>query len=172
MLHNGDAMKELNETTPQTLQDLGFGGGIALWAIRACVAGRVNCCTLVDGYERAFGANGAQILSQLQMYARFLGSHGNRRIGLGCSGCGAITHDEMSIIAVLAAGQNHAFDSARAHLSWLLASSPTEEQVQLVMDIGDGFAKHGIIIDSPEISVSPARAPKKTTYWTGPAGNA
>ncbi|MEO0612456.1 MAG: hypothetical protein AAFY83_03965 [Pseudomonadota bacterium] len=136
------------------LPDLGIGGSMALWGFRASAAGQSQCCAIVSGYERAFENQSDDVLALMLDYARMLGNDGNRRIGLGCSGCGSLTADELSIVAVLASAQLDADAATIAHLTWLMGGRPKADQMELVKNLALHFLHAGLVIQLPEISLS------------------
>ncbi|MEM1192399.1 MAG: hypothetical protein AAGH42_03290 [Pseudomonadota bacterium] len=147
--------------------DLGFAGALALWGFRASAAGQSQCCAIVAGYERAFGRQSDDVLALMLDYAQILGNEGRRRIGLGRSGCGGITADELSIVATLASAQLSGQAATTAHLTWLLGKSPNPDHVSLVYALGQHFLRAGLVIALPDISVSdPAQEPETEAQIT------
>jgi len=154
------------------LPDLGIGGGLALWGFRACAADQTQCCAVVAGYERAFGEHSDEVLAHMTDFVYVIGNEGRRRIGLGCSGCGGLTADELSIVATLASAQVGRVDACAAHLTWLLGKKPGEKQLSIPIKLATLFLRNAMIIDLPDISLSDWSAKRSVETSFLQAGNA
>lgn len=132
------------------LPDLGKGSGIVIWGFRACAMGGAGCCTIVRGFEHAFGTSGAPLLGHMLALARFIGHDGRRKVSLAMPGCARITRDELSLLTVFAAAQMQDDALRDAHLTWLTACSPDQTITGLVDQIAGAFACHGYDIILPE----------------------
>lgn len=143
-----------------TIPQLGCGAGYALWAFLAAAIGHFDCPALVRGFDRLFESRSVEARDALYHFARAIGSHGNRRIGLGQPGCCGVTSDEMSIVAVLAAAQTK--DGARrdAHLLWLLGHRDVQNAAANANAVGAAFKSGGLMIDQPPIQLYEPQAAK------------
>ena len=140
------------------LPELGKGSGLAIWGFRACAMGGAGCCTIVRGFEHAFGGDGPPMLGHMLALARFIGHDGRRKVSLAMPGCARITRDELSILTVFAAAQMHDDALRDAHLTWLTARSPDHATADLVDSLAGAFARHGYDIALPQPVMSrPAR---------------
>ena len=143
-----------------SISQLGCGAGYALWGFRAAAIGHLDCCALTRGYDSAFGAESAPARGAVLVFARVVGSVGNRRITLGAPGCGGATCDELSIIAVLAAAQNKDPELRDAHLLWLRARRGCKTAGAAADAVATRFTSAGLIINAPPIELFDPRKAK------------
>ena len=136
-----------------SISQLGCGAGYALWGFRAAAIGHLDCCALTRGYDGAFGAESASTRGAVLVFARIIGSVGRRRIMLGAPGCGGVTCDELSIIAVLAAAQARQPERRDAHLLWLLARRGCETASAAADAVALRFTSAGLAIKAPPIEL-------------------
>lgn len=139
------------------ISQLGCGAGYALWGFRAAAVGHVDCPALASGYDNVFGAQGAAARGAVLVFARIIGSAGNRRISLGAPGCCGVTSDELSVVAVLAAAQEEDADRRDAHLLWLLARRDRKAAGAAADAAAARFAAAGLTIKSPPIELYDAQ---------------
>ena len=136
-----------------TIPQLGCGAGYALWAFRAAAIGRIDCPALVSGFDRLFEERSAEALGALLRFTRAIGTDGRRRIGLGHPGCCAVTSDELSVVAVLAAAQKQEDERRDAHLLWLLGRRDVRSAATTADAVGGAFKSIGLGIDQPPIQL-------------------
>lgn len=152
-------MRSNNFLEDTYLPELGLGAGIAIWGFRACAMGGAGCCTIIRGFERAFGADGAPLLGEMLALARFIGHDGRRKVSLAMPGCARITRDELSLLTVFSAAQMQDEALRDAHLTWLTARSPCTAVCSLTDHIAKSFALHGYDITLPRaVPVRPQRS--------------
>ncbi len=137
-----------------TLEDLGFGAGMALWGFRACAMGCSRCKTLAEGYHRTLQDDGGAALIALARLAREIGKNGSRKVILMPTGYIQITADELSLIAALAAAQDADEALCKAHLTWILASTQTDFALSYATSFSTAFARRGLEIRTPDINLS------------------
>lgn len=140
---------------PLTLPQLGFGAGFALWGFRACAAGRGGCAALIRGYQNTLGHDGLAALDALLTLAQTLGFGGRRKVSLGAPGLLHPTHDEMTLVAALAAAQSGEPAGRDAALRWLFAGEPPLEAAIAADALGAVFTCHGLEIETPELQLGP-----------------
>lgn len=143
-----------------SISHLSCGAGYALWGFRAAAIGHLDCCALTRGYDSAFGAQSAPARSAVLVFARIIGSVGKRRIMLGAPGCGGVTCDELSIIAVLAAAQAREPERRDAHMLWLLARRGCETAGAAADAVATRFTAAGLVINAPPIELYDPRKAK------------
>lgn len=154
-----------------TLPDLGVGGAFALWGFRAAAIGHADCPALQSGFDRSFGEDAAPALHAICRLVKSLGMDGRRRILLSRPGCCAVTHDEMSIVAMLSAAQTGDGVRREAHLCWLMGKGCNFEAAAVATRIGEYFRGAGMVIDAPAIAIeTPAPARWNVTHHV--VGNA
>ncbi|MEM9169766.1 MAG: hypothetical protein AAGC56_08935 [Pseudomonadota bacterium] len=153
-----------NAAEPLTLNEIGIGAGHAVWGFRASVVSRTDCPTLIKGFENILFAYGRPAIHALAMMAQTLGSQGRRKLGVACPGCGYVTADELSIVALLAALQRDDDALANAHLSWLMGGRGEAEAKTAASRIAALFAAGSIAIDAPPIEISTPTKP--LPEWT------
>ena len=143
-----------------TMPQLGGGAGYALWAFRAAAIGHFDCPALVRGFDRLFEEKSVTARGALLNFARAIGSHGHRRIGLAEPGCCGVTSDELSIVAVLAAAQKQDAERRDAHLLWLLGRRDFRIAATTADTVGVAFESIGLSIDQPPIQLYESEAAK------------
>ncbi|WP_084395580.1 hypothetical protein [Henriciella aquimarina] len=167
-------MRDSTFVTDTCLPELGRGAGLAIWGFRACAIGGAGCCTIVRGFERAFGdETGPPLLGNLLALARFIGHDGRRKVSLAVPGCVRITRDELSLLTVFAASQMQDEALRDAHLTWLTACSPDETLTGLADQIAMSFAHHGYDIHLPQTSgARPVQMARPGTLYALEGGRA
>lgn len=157
----------------ETITALGFGGGFALWGIRAIVSGKGKCCRLNAGFDRAFAIDnvmdktlatqtnrraGCFAMNAMKSFCYQLGTLGRREIVISSPGTMGVTADELSIVSILAGGQAGDKDRCEAHLCWLLATNETQLAYRAAQTYGELCNHAGIEIKGAEsISDCPGR---------------
>lgn len=129
------------------LPDLGKGPALFLMAFRGLAFGQSECRCLNRVYESHFGASGARVLAEIQALVRILGSAGRRRIKLTQPGRARVTHDEMSLLYMLNAGQQEHVTLRDSHLQWLLGCGGAQTGVAEIMAIAAWFEVFGLPFD-------------------------
>ncbi|MEM1192142.1 MAG: hypothetical protein AAGH42_01970 [Pseudomonadota bacterium] len=147
-----DPITRPNDLT--TLLDLGLGGGHAVWGFRAAIVNHTDCATLIHGFENIMSAYGRPALHSLSLLAQVLGAKGNRQLSLACPGCGVVTADEMSIVAVLAAEQVGDDAESDAYLAWLMAGRGEREAKEAAHRVASIFSAAHVPIDTPPIEIT------------------
>ena len=152
------------------LPDLGTGSSLAIWGFRACAMGGAGCCTIVRGFDDAFGEDGGPVLGNVLALARFIGHEGRRKVSLAMPGCARITRDELSLLTAFAAAQMQDESLRDAHLTWLTARSPNQAVSCITDYIAMAFARHGHDIRLPQ--QPPQVAPRAGTIRAIAGGRA
>ena len=141
------------------LPELGRGSGLAIWGFRACAMSGAGCCTIVRGFQHAFGKDGAPLLGQMLALARCIGHDGRRKVSLAMPGCARVTRDELSLLTVFSACQMQDDALRDAHLTWLTARSPGEAVSGLASDIASTLSVDGLDRNLPhKMRPRPGRA--------------
>ncbi|MEL7491682.1 MAG: hypothetical protein AAGJ73_13265 [Pseudomonadota bacterium] len=146
-----------------TLPGLGTGAGFALWTFRAMASGCNGCNVLRRGFDRAFGEGGPRAFDEMRQFTRLLGNAGTRRILLAGSGCCRVTADELSMVAVLAAAQDHDYDRCKAHLCWLMGGREDSAAITAASRVASVFQVAGLQIIAPSIELSMETKPLRGT---------
>lgn len=92
---------------------------LVLRAVRAFVVGRGDCLTLRHTLAALCGAQTDQTLGALMVAVRLLALRSRRRLSVHLPGCGAISGDELMLLAALAAAQARAGGSGRPACPWI-----------------------------------------------------
>jgi len=138
-----------------TLFDFGHGASFALWSFRAIATGAGQClCPVRRGFDATFGSDSQATLDAMATLAHCLGNVGGRKITLAPSGCCRVTCDEVSIIAILAAGQKRDAMLFEAHLTWLMCGKGKEHARHAAVAVAELFQCAGLEIDSPAAEIS------------------
>lgn len=105
---------------PGDLRELAYGEHLVVWAMRAFVAGRIDCPVVVREFESACGALAVEARTAFLVFAQQLVLRGRRRIAVSVPGRLTLTRDEQQIAALFADAQGQ--DQARfeARLAFLL----------------------------------------------------
>lgn len=108
---------------PGDLRELAYGEHLVVWAMRAFVAGRIDCPVVVREFETACGALAVEARTAFLVFAQQLVLRGRRRIAVSVPGRLTLTRDEQQIAALFADAQGQ--DQARfeARLAFLLGRS-------------------------------------------------
>ena len=146
-----------------TLPGLGTGAGFALRSFRAMASGCNGCNVLCRGFDRAFGDNGPRAFDEMRQFTKLLGNAGARRIHLALSGCCRVTADELSVVAVLAAAQDHEYERCKAHLCWLMGGREDGAAVTAACRIASVFRVAGLQINAPSIELLMETKPRRGT---------
>jgi hypothetical protein len=136
------------------LPDLGTGSALFLMAFRGLAFGQSECRCLNRVYESHFGESAERVLAEIKALVRILGSAGRRRIRLAQPGCARVTHDEMSLLCLLSAGQREHVALRDAHLQWLLGCASAHTGVAELMTIVAWFEVFGLPFDGLPDSMS------------------
>lgn len=130
---------------------LGLGSGMALWAFRVCAVrhqsglGAGGRCPT----GTALASDGERVEALLLTLVDGLVRHGQRDVWISMPGSTAVTQDELSLLAALAAGGDGDAERARAHLAWLLIAPPQQALVDAAIRVGATFASYGYRLDPP-----------------------
>jgi len=144
-------MHSENVFAARNRMELSAGSQIALFGFRSCALGHTKCCCLVRKFQDIFGEEaGGKVLYSLLKLAQNLGNDGKRVIRLSGPETVKFTHDEASVLSALAAAQADDFETSEAHLNWLLARPPNQKELNILIDIVNPFAAHGLTIEAPE----------------------
>ncbi len=142
-----------------TLNDLGIGGGHAIWAFRAAAMNHADCPTLIHGFENIMSAYGRPAVRAIASLTRALGHDGRRKLGIACPGCGYVTADELSVVALLSAAQREDDDLADAHLAWLMGGYGEDDAKRAALQVGALFKAAHVAITPPPIEISAPKRP-------------
>ncbi|MEM6538301.1 MAG: hypothetical protein AAF668_11295 [Pseudomonadota bacterium] len=154
-----------------TLKEIGLGAGHAVWGFRAAVISHLDCPTLINGFENILSDYGRPAIDSLSVLAHALGNFGSRKLGVACPGCGVVTADELSIVALLSAAQREDDFLADAHLAWLMGGRSQDHAKDAAFRVGAIFQAGQVEIEAPPIEIStPTRAYTGLTLHT--AGHA
>lgn len=145
------------------LPGLGTGAGFALWCFRAMAWGCTGCKVLCNGFDRAFGDDGPRAFEKMRDFTKLLGNAGSHRIHLAGSGCCRVTADELSVVAVLAAAQDHDYERCKAHLSWLMGRCEDSVAVTAACRVASVFRVARLQINAPSIELSMETKPLRGT---------
>lgn len=148
-----------NGPKPFTLHDIGIGAGHAIWGFRAAVMNRSDCPTLLKGFENILHTKGRSAIQSLAALARILGVEGRRKLGVACPGCGYVTADELSIVAVLSAMQRQNGPLADAHIAWLMCGRGEAQAKSAADRVALLFEAGNLMIDPPPVEISPPKKP-------------
>lgn len=122
---------------PTDLRQLTFSEHLIVWTFRAFASGRWECPMVAAAYrEGAAGAAGDEAFLRVCELAREIGVGARREITFGRPGLMMVTRDEQLLLAVLAGALQR--DGARmaAHLTWLMARTPSEGAVAVGLAAG------------------------------------
>lgn len=130
------------ETLPNDIRNLSYAGHFIVWVMRAAVACAPECRMIRREFSHAFGPHveaGAKAFERVLLAL----AKGARPITLARPGHVHMTHDELSLLALFAAGQIG--DGARclAHARWLMGKARPEPLCGAVADLGILLARNG-----------------------------
>jgi len=112
---------------PGDLRELAYGEHLVVWAMRAFVAGRIDCPVIVREFESACGALAVEARTAFLVFAQQLVLRGRRRICVSVPGRLTLTRDEQQIAALFAdaqAGEGVRFEARLAYLLGRSAEPP------------------------------------------------
>jgi hypothetical protein len=130
------------ETLPNDIRNLSYAGHFIVWVMRTAVACAPECRMIHREFSHAFGPHveaGAKAFERVLLAL----AKGTRPITLARPGHVQMTHDELSLLALFAAGQIG--DGARclAHARWLMGKARPEPLCEAVADLGILLARNG-----------------------------
>ncbi|MFN3520732.1 MAG: hypothetical protein ACK4YQ_00675 [Phenylobacterium sp.] len=143
---------------PGDLRELTYGEHLVIWAMRAFVAGRIDCPVVVREFETACGALAVEARRAFLVFAQQLVLRGRRRIAVSVPGRLALTRDEQQIAALFAdaqAGDQAGFD---ARLAWLIARPPEPPFQAAAGVVAQALAMSGRRLRQAEVGSRPAQA--------------
>lgn len=88
--------------------ELSEDGHVLLWAMRAIVVGRSECVGLRRAWRDTFGAAAETAFAHLFTAVGLMRLTSARMLRIHMPGCGAISGDEMTYLAILSAAQSPA----------------------------------------------------------------
>ncbi len=112
-------LTDVSDAIPTDLRDLRYVQHFSLWAIRTSVACSPHCRTLLREFNRAFAGRFDQGVAAYHALVRDLGG-ARRKTTIGRPGHIELTHDELSLLALLAAAQNDDRERFLAHARFVM----------------------------------------------------
>lgn len=110
-----------------TLIELGAGAQLTMIGFRIYSLSKTPCKCVTGTYHDVFGCRrGIQVMKALADLSAEITRVGRRRIRLTMPGSVLLTHDEGSLLSAISAAQVGDTALRDAHLSWLLARSPSD----------------------------------------------
>ena len=97
-------MPTVAEPIATDLRELRYVQHFCVWALRTSVACSPTCRILIREFDRAFAGDIEEGLGAYHALIRHLG-RGRRKVSIGRPGHVELTHDERSLLAILAAAQ-------------------------------------------------------------------
>ena len=122
-----------------------------LWAMRSVAVGRVDCPSLRRTFVDLYGQTADQILCALMVMIRLLASRTGRGLRMHMPGAGAVSRDELLILAALSALQAEAPENADASLAQLLGLRSEPGLLAAVRYVADLLAERGRRLSGPEL---------------------
>ncbi len=142
-----------------TVHHLDDGGRLALTAFRTMATG-ADASELMNLFNARLGFSGTAALGAMHLLVKEIGTVGARRVTIACPGCCHVTADELSLVALLAAGQARDHARLESHVAWLLAGRRSETARASALGVGGIFKAAGLTIDCPGVEVTaPLRPP-------------
>ena len=132
------------------VSDLSDGASLFLMTFRGLAFAGEGCQCLKKVYENQFGEHASTVLRDIQSFIRVVGSSGQRRVRLAQPGCGRITHDEVSLLAIVNAAQDYDHQRLDSYLCWLLKASHTGACVEPATRVANWFSSIGLSVLPPE----------------------
>jgi hypothetical protein len=146
---------------PTSIQELGEGERLVLWAFRRWVSGREHLPMLAREFDRQFRQSEARpALIALDGALVALTRHARRTIVYHQPCCACLGADEICLISIVAALQNGAVAAARAMSQWLLRREGVDSFTAALDDFADCLAGSGHDLPyrtRPRITAGPAR---------------
>lgn len=133
------------ETLPNDIRNLSYAGHFIVWVMRTAVACAPECRMIHREFSHAFGPHveaGAKAFERVLLAL----ARGTRPITLARPGRVHMTHDELSLLALFAAGQIGDGVRCLAHARWLMGKSRPEPLCEAVTDLGILLARNGRIV--------------------------
>ncbi len=107
------------DPVPSDLRDLRYVQHFCVWALRTSVACSPQCRILLREFDRAFAGRIEDGLDAYHDLIRSLGK-GRRQVRIGRPGHIELTHDERSLLALLAAAQAGDRERFQAHACFFM----------------------------------------------------
>jgi hypothetical protein len=133
------------ETLPNDIRNLSYAGHFIVWVMRTAVACAPECRMIHREFSHAFGPHveaGAKAFERVLLAL----AKGARLITLARPGHVHMTHDELSLLALFAAGQIGDGVRCLAHARWLMGKARPEPLCEAVADLGILLARNGRIL--------------------------
>jgi len=138
------------------LRNLRYAEHFCVWAMRTSVACSPQCRTLLREFESAFGRRAADGLECWHDLLKAL-TRGARKVRIGRPGLIQLTHDELSLTAMLAAAQAHDRDRFMAHARWIMAHDRLDDVYDEARRFTGLLRERGHLCRLPEASALPVR---------------
>ena len=149
------------------LSDLGTGGTLLMWGVRAVSVGQCQCPALTTGFARAFEGEAVNVLSHLALFVKKLGTEGYRPVIFGAPGCRDLTHDELSVVSSVAAAQLGQKCLRNMHLQWLLGRKPSYGLQDTADNVADLFGCFDYRLSVTQAKTSRSMINRPFTVYTG-----
>lgn len=112
---------------------------LLVWALRAIALGREDCPVVVKTFRGCCGRRGDEVLQAYGIFVKYAAMTARKRLQVHAPGCPCVGHDELAVVAVLAAAQRAQDDAdaqpLRERLEILTGRSADESLLQVACSI-------------------------------------
>jgi hypothetical protein len=136
------------EPTATDLRELRYIQHFSVWALRTSVACSPTCRILLREFDRAFAGDIEQGLASYHAFIRHLGQ-GRRKISIGRPGHVELTHDEQSLLALLAAAQTGDHERFLAHARFFMGHNRLDDLYDSARDFTGRLRAKGHFFSKP-----------------------
>lgn len=124
------------------VDQLSYGAGICLWGVRVSALAAEGCRCVSNGFQAAFGSQGAQTRGAMRALLAGLVGASRRQIWMAFPASLELTCDEVCILNGLARAQQDDRVALLAHLRWLVGSD------RVPAPLFDDFVRAGALLYS------------------------
>lgn len=133
------------------LRELRYVQHFCVWALRTSVACSPTCRILIREFDRAFAGDLETGLGAYHALVRNLGK-GRRKISIGRPGHVELTHDERSLLAMLAAAQGGERDRFLAHARFFMGHDRLDDLYASARDFTGRLRDKGHFFTKPQMA--------------------
>lgn len=134
----------------ETIADLSRSEHLLVWALRAIAVGHGDCPLIAQTFARACGPMGGHALQAYFALVKFIGMSGRRRLRVHVPGCPRVSHDERTIVGIVAAAQGSTRGPEETllgmRLRFLVQGEPHQSLLCAAQEVARVFAANGYIL--------------------------